>query len=560
MVKLKIANLAKTLGKNISQIAEETGLNRNSVTALYHNKVDGIKFETIERICTTYKVDLSDIMEFSGNKQIVGMDVQEISGVPFTNWAPTNPYIKGFDKKYIDTGEKYQIHIFMRGSRVFIYFDLAYYNDLADFIYKNYNSQERFTELYQVYSERAASIENLYNRFDKKALAKLSNKELMSYFNVLLVEQDKFWSIADFLNAFDFGLERNSTSAISKQYGLDSEDVVALTSPLDLIFTQERLLELLRIIKRHKLATEQKLDDFLAGNEKLDQYLKKWAYSKGNYSGYEVLDKEYFRQEALKYINNLSLLNSELQRLENFRNNRTKAINATLRRRKIKENPLWFFQRLLSWREHRKKINLMALFMMFNILEIVKEKTGVSDRLLKQLLPGELDNLLKGLVSLDVLEARLKKGFLIQVRDNDYKTFIAEEAQAIADDLNQQVSNAKVEPWAQNITSGQAASQGFARGVVCVFVDGKSVEKFIDGNIIVADVATPEMMPYVKKAAAIITRVGGIDSHAAIVARELEIPCIVGVEMATKLIHDGDLIEVRANHGSIRILERKNSY
>lgn len=198
--------------------------------------------------------------------------------------------------------------------------------------------------------------------------------------------------------------------------------------------------------------------------------------------------------------------------------------------------------------------------MMFNILEIVKERTGVSDKLLKQLLPAELDNLLKGLVSLDVLEARLKKGFLIQVRDNDFKTFIAEEAQALVDDLNRQVSNAKVEPWAQKITSGQSASQGFARGIVCVFINGKSAQRFMDGNIIVADIATPEMTPYIKKAAALITSAGSIDSHAAILARELEIPCIVGVEMATKLIHDDDLIEVRANHGSIRILERKNSY
>ena len=55
----------------------------------------------------------------------------------------------------------------------------------------------------------------------------------------------------------------------------------------------------------------------------------------------------------------------------------------------------------------------------------------------------------------------------------------------------------------------------------------------------------------------IVTNEGGITCHAAIVSRELKIPCIVGTGIATKTIYSGDLIEVNANHGVVNILKRK---
>ena len=55
-----------------------------------------------------------------------------------------------------------------------------------------------------------------------------------------------------------------------------------------------------------------------------------------------------------------------------------------------------------------------------------------------------------------------------------------------------------------------------------------------------------------RKAAAIVTDEGGITSHAAIVSRELGIPCIVGTQYATKILKDGDLVEVDANKGTVK--------
>ena len=65
---------------------------------------------------------------------------------------------------------------------------------------------------------------------------------------------------------------------------------------------------------------------------------------------------------------------------------------------------------------------------------------------------------------------------------------------------------------------------------------------------------TPDYVMAMEKSAAIITNDGGLTCHAAIISREMGIPCIVGTNMATKALKDGDLVEVDANKGVVRKL------
>jgi pyruvate,water dikinase len=76
------------------------------------------------------------------------------------------------------------------------------------------------------------------------------------------------------------------------------------------------------------------------------------------------------------------------------------------------------------------------------------------------------------------------------------------------------------------------------------------------GEILVSPTTDPESIGAIKKAAAIVTDVGGMLSHAAITSRELNIPCIVETGNASKILKTGDLVEVDADNGVVRILER----
>lgn len=110
---------------------------------------------------------------------------------------------------------------------------------------------------------------------------------------------------------------------------------------------------------------------------------------------------------------------------------------------------------------------------------------------------------------------------------------------------------------------GQMASKGYATGKVKIIrVDDlaqfeKDLKTFCKGEIIITTMTSPIMVPLAEKAAAIVTNEGGICSHAAIIARELNIPCVVGTHDATKIFKNGDLIEVDANKGVVQILKRK---
>ncbi len=84
--------------------------------------------------------------------------------------------------------------------------------------------------------------------------------------------------------------------------------------------------------------------------------------------------------------------------------------------------------------------------------------------------------------------------------------------------------------------------------------DGKGIE-INENEILVAAHTSPNLLPLMKKVLAIITDEGGITSHAAIVARELKKPCIIGTKIATQVLKDGDLVEVDANEGIIRIIK-----
>ena len=73
--------------------------------------------------------------------------------------------------------------------------------------------------------------------------------------------------------------------------------------------------------------------------------------------------------------------------------------------------------------------------------------------------------------------------------------------------------------------------------------------------ILVTPMTRPEIVPYLKKCVGIVTNEGGITCHAAIVAREMKIPCVVGTKVATQVLSDGDFIEVDAVQGIVRIIK-----
>ncbi|MFH1257649.1 MAG: PEP-utilizing enzyme, partial [Candidatus Micrarchaeota archaeon] len=103
---------------------------------------------------------------------------------------------------------------------------------------------------------------------------------------------------------------------------------------------------------------------------------------------------------------------------------------------------------------------------------------------------------------------------------------------------------------------GTCACAGTVRGKARVILSASDLPKLKKGEILVTIMTTPDFVHGMKNAAAIVTNDGGITCHAAIVAREFNIPCVVGTRIATSAFKDGDLLEVKASHGIVRKVEK----
>jgi len=101
------------------------------------------------------------------------------------------------------------------------------------------------------------------------------------------------------------------------------------------------------------------------------------------------------------------------------------------------------------------------------------------------------------------------------------------------------------------LLSGRAASPGMASGPVKIVYEASQIDKVESDDILVAEMTSPDFVPAMKRAVAIITERGGRTSHAAIVSRELGIPCIVGAQGAVTTLTNGQIVTVDGSQGKV---------
>lgn len=102
---------------------------------------------------------------------------------------------------------------------------------------------------------------------------------------------------------------------------------------------------------------------------------------------------------------------------------------------------------------------------------------------------------------------------------------------------------------------GSTAYPGRVEGRVRIVLTPTSSTIFEQGEVLITGMTRPEYLPLMEKASAIVTDAGGVLSHAAISARELKKPCVIGTKIATKVFKDGDMVEVDADNGMVRKIQ-----
>ena len=178
-------------------------------------------------------------------------------------------------------------------------------------------------------------------------------------------------------------------------------------------------------------------------------------------------------------------------------------------------------------------------------------RLGTSYSKLKLLPPDDIIRLLKNnLKAPALIKTYQPLAVHIAARKKRY-LFKGDDAKKINELMNSLIQDKK-EPAGE--LSGNPANPGIVKGVVKIIMSSAKIDRVMKGDILVSPSTSIDFVPAMRKAAAIVTETGGITSHAAIVSRELNVPCVVGVRNATKLLKDLDLVIVDANVGRIRVL------
>lgn len=205
------------------------------------------------------------------------------------------------------------------------------------------------------------------------------------------------------------------------------------------------------------------------------------------------------------------------------------------------------------WQDSRKENILKSLSAFDLIVNEIALRSGVKREILSYL--GALEaKRLKSISDLkdfsDVLQKRRQGCYYYLTRDREF--FVTGKEY-------QEGYDVQYKHWGDDKHEeirGMTASMGKVTGKVKVCTTLELLKDFSEGEVLVAHMTRPEYTQAMKKAAAIITDEGGITCHAAIVSREMHKPCIIGTKIATKVLHDGDLVEVDADKGIVRILKK----
>ena len=420
------------------------------------------------------------------------------------------------------------------------------------FIKQVYENPAILTKLKKDWHASLKQLNKITSKIDAMNLSVLNNDELLELYNKWYAAYVNEYSIAigiqdSFsMHAQDFLLPHFSKIIAEKGYAQYSDEYyLALISPVDESFiTQEYRdrLKILTVMKSKNLT----INDM---QQQLEKHAEKYHWIQNNYAKDTCLDAAYFASQ-LREIENVDPM-KELQKLDETLKEIKKKKKELITKLQLDTEScllLKIVELFAYMQDERKKYVLLATHYQRMFMDECGKRLNISRRLIEYTYIHELKDIFSGKVKQEVFEERRSDVLVIHTL-NHYEI--------ISGNLAKEIHHRIFEKEQEDIKEikGMIASQGKVSGSVKVVRTIHDVINVSQGDVLVASMTRPEMVIAMKKAVAIVTDEGGITSHATIVSRELGIPCIIGTKIATKVLHDGDIVEVNADKGVVRKLK-----
>lgn len=376
-----------------------------------------------------------------------------------------------------------------------------------------YKDPKKEKQMVNEATKRLNLLVKVEQEIGKSKLSKLSNGSLADLYLKLHESFIKYYGIGAIQEPLAMQAEiefKNSNKSLS------NNQISGLTTPTKISYIKEA-------------------ENYLWQTKDLENFIKKYYWIDNNYSQTKVLSKADARQK-LKHIKKSKKINPL----------NTKGLNLNRETTRLVE----LLKNFATYQDERKRNILIYLHFLEILLKEIGKRGNIGLEIMRDTFPSDIQNILNGKISQKFVKKRRKSCFVVWKEKNKKPLILTgKDAKGWEEKLS-------IKPTQQTqIVKGNCASKGKAKGRVRVLLNASETSRLKNGEVLVTFMTSPDFIIAIKKCCAIVTNLGGITSHAAIISREFGIPCVVGTKNATEILKTGDLVEVDADKGIVKIIE-----
>jgi len=436
--------------------------------------------------------------------------------------------------------------LYYNNEKVTFILDYPELRDCGEVNFRRYIlNDKKFRTNYSKWNRAVADFKKFQKIINTKLVAELSRPGLDRLFGDWRKKYLRFWVIGQLPELANWGGEEILKKELKKKIPAADFNWVfeKLSAPEYLSFYQKAELELLKL---------RSINDPKTLGNKLASYQATHFWILNNYHHPRMLSKEYFKKELKNYSPEAAW--KKIEELENWSRKVQREKKEIIKKFKLDKNIAKISERLafcIWWQDARKFYIFLANHQINIFLKRYAREYGMSKNDLADYSYSELLSLIKNNKKLTSRQLRDRRVGLVAYytkSSNAQKYFSGNQVKKfIAPYLEIKINKSIKEIKGLVVSGGENI-----RAKVKILTSPKEASKLKKGEILVAAMTSPDYITAIKKASAIITDEGGMTCHAAIVSRELKIPCIVATKIATQILRDGDLVEVDAEKGIVR--------
>lgn len=446
---------------------------------------------------------------------------------------------------------------------------------LIDHVLNNWNFGE---DLLHTISEKINVLGQVFKDLPQKdSFQGFSNEQLLGYYEKHQIAHTTLYVYARIPEVLDRGVPtftkylkdylRVRSDELKEEEKLN-EIFDILTYPEMIGYSGENILDICDVINLiEQTSTEEEKQLWKSSNgrflirmkpevvQRIEEYTNKWTY--WGYHGYRnrvLKDFNYFAEKLRLELTNKEIKDREtlLIRRQDQAASRRMRTFAKYNIEEKYQGLFRFYSQIGTIKLKRRYCQLMNFYYLDQLLFEIAKRFRISESVIRCMLPDEIIRLLRGdrTVLKEAQARETSKLFVYHLKDESEKIVYGSEAEAIAKKMKDMVKSDEI---IDGELFGEVASMGTYRGV-CRVIDKVDNEHFEQGEILVATDIDPDKFELLKLAGAVLTETGGFTCHAAIVCRELRIPCIVGIHDLIQYVHTGQSLDIDAGKGKVKIL------